>query len=91
MANLKSSKKRARQCSIRQQQNQMRRSEIGTLTKKFLNAVENKNVAQAKEILRLTESKIARAKGKKVMKRNAASRNVSAMARKLSALERKSV
>ncbi|MFA6263973.1 MAG: 30S ribosomal protein S20 [Candidatus Babeliales bacterium] len=91
MANLKSAKKRARQCIIRKQRNQTRRSEIKTLTKKFLDAVASKDVAQAKEILKLTESKIARAKSKRVIQSNAASRNVSAMAKKLSALEKKIV
>jgi small subunit ribosomal protein S20 len=91
MANLKSAKKRARQCIIRQQRNQARRSEIKTLTKKFLDAVASKDVALAKDILKLTESKIARAKSKKVVQCNAASRNVSAMAKRLSALEKKSV
>ena len=90
MANLKSAKKRARQNIVRQQHNQARRSEIKTLTKKFFDAVDAKDAAQAKEVLRTAESKIARAKGKKVLKCNAASRKVSAMAKRLSALEKKS-
>lgn len=90
MANLKSAKKRARQNITRQQNNQARRSEVKTLTKKFFEAVDAQDIAQAKELLRNAESKIARAKGKKVLKSNAASRKVSAMAKRLSALEKKS-
>ncbi len=90
MANLKSAKKRARQNIVRQQNNQKRRSEIKTLTKKFFDAVDAQDISQAKELLRNAESKIARAKGKKVLKCNAASHKVSSMAKRLSALEKKS-
>ena len=89
MANLKSAKKRAKQNKVRQSHNQARRSEIKTITKKFLDAIEAQDVAAARELLKLAESNIARAKGKKVIKRNTASRKVSMLTKRLSALQKK--
>jgi small subunit ribosomal protein S20 len=91
MANLKSAKKRALQNNERQKRNQARRSELKTLTKKFLEAIQARDITTAQQFLRLAESKIARAQGKKVLKRNTASRTVSALAKKLSGLEKKNV
>lgn len=83
MANLKSSKKRAKQSSARRVLNQSRKSEVKTLTKKFIEAVESKDIASAQELLRLTESKIARAKSKGVLKPNTAARKISSLAKRL--------
>jgi small subunit ribosomal protein S20 len=83
MANLKSAKKSALQDSKARLRNQARRSELKTVSKKFLEAVEAKDIKGAQELLRLAESKIARAKGKGVLPANTAARKISKLARKL--------
>ena len=88
MANLKSSKKRARQNVIRNARNQSRRSELKTLTKKFEQAVAANDVAVAQDLMTLTESKIARAKGKGLLRANTASRKIGTLARKLANLQK---
>jgi small subunit ribosomal protein S20 len=89
MANLKSAKKRARQNVVHRSRNQARRSELKTLTKKFLEAVDANDAQSARELMVLAESSIARAKGKKVLKPNTAARKISSMAKRLSTLQKK--
>lgn len=55
------------------------------MTKKFQAALEAGQVDQAQELMKLAESKIARAKGKKVLKPNTAARKISRLARQLAA------
>ncbi len=87
MANIKSAKKRAKTSEVRRRRNIARRSEIKTVTKKVLEALANDNIDDAKKLLRTVESKIARAKGKGVFKKNTASRKVSLLAKKVSAAQ----
>lgn len=87
MANLKSSKKRARQGVKRQLINQSRKSEIKTLTKKLLDAVEAKDLTQAQSLMQTAESKIARAKGKGLFAANTAARKISTLAKKVATLQ----
>jgi small subunit ribosomal protein S20 len=89
MANLKSAKKRARQNIKRRLTNQARDTEVKTLTKKFFEAIAANDVEIAQELMLLAESKVARAKGKKILTRNTAARKVSRMARKVSAMQKK--
>lgn len=84
MANTKSAKKRTLQNAAAQKRNQARKSELKTVTKKFLEAVDAKDMQTAKELFRVAESKIARARGKGVLKKNTASRKISKLAKKLS-------
>lgn len=85
MANIKSAKKQARQNIVKHEKNQARKSELKTLTKRFLEALETKDLALARETLKVVESKMARAKNKKVLKKNTASRKISTLARRLAA------
>lgn len=89
MANLKSSKKRARQNVKRNARNQARRSELKTITKKFVEAVTKNDVTAAQDLMLLTESKIARAKSKGILRANTASRKIGTLARKLAVLQKK--
>lgn len=89
MANLKSSKKRAIQNVKRNARNQARRSELKTLTKKFVEAVATNDVTTAQNLMLLTESKIARAQGKGLLRANTASRKIGTLARKLAVLQKK--
>ncbi len=88
MANLKSAKKRARQNVKRHSCNQARRSEIKTVTKKFMAALEANDLGLAQELMVSAESKIARAKGKGIVKPNTASRKISTLARRLAAKQK---
>lgn len=77
MANKKSAKKRAITNEKRNLKNIARKSEIKTLSKKIAEAVQSNDIVQAKSLLKTAESKIAKAKGKKVLKKNTASRKIS--------------
>ena len=83
MANIKSSKKRALTNEKHRVKNVTRRSELKTATRKFAEALENKDVAAAKELLRDVNAKMARAKGKKVLKSNAVGRKMSRLSKRL--------
>ncbi len=86
MANIKSAKKRAKTNEKRRQKNVTRRSDIKTTVKKVLSAIEQKNADNAKKLLTEVESKIARAAGKNLLKKNTASRKIGRLAKKVAAL-----
>lgn len=83
MANIKSSKKRAKTNEVRRIRNVSRNSDLKTSCKKVEVAIEDKNLDLAKELLRTAESKIARAKSKGLLKANTASRKVSRLAKRV--------
>ncbi|KKQ33378.1 MAG: 30S ribosomal protein S20 [candidate division TM6 bacterium GW2011_GWF2_37_49] len=85
MANIKSAKKRAVQTKKRELVNLARLTEIKTYTKKVLKALDDKNIEEAKSLLKIAEAKISRAKGKRTLKANTASRKVSKLAKKVAA------
>ncbi|MCB9492701.1 MAG: 30S ribosomal protein S20 [Epsilonproteobacteria bacterium] len=87
MANIKSARKRARQTEKKRLVNVARKSDLKTFTKKVLAAVEDNNAELARELFKVTESKIARAKGKGLLKGNTASRKISRLAKKVARLE----
>lgn len=88
MANIKSSKKRARTNEKKRQINLIRKSEIKTIVKKYISAIDEKNTDTAKDLLKLAESKIARATGKGLLKKNTASRKISRLTKKLINLQK---
>ena len=83
MANIKSAKKRAKTNEVRRERNVARRSELKTVSKKILDALDAKDVANAKVLLREAEAKIARARGKGLLKKNTAARKISRLAKKV--------
>jgi small subunit ribosomal protein S20 len=83
MANIKSAKKRAKTNEVRRERNVARRSELKTVSKKILDALGANDVANAKVLLREAEAKIARAKGKGLLKKNTAARKISRLAKKV--------
>lgn len=83
MANIKSAKKRAKQNKKTHLINQARISEIKTYTKNILKALEKKDIDTAKKLFKLAEPKIARAKGKGVLKKNTATKKISKLAKKI--------
>ena len=89
MANIKSAKKRARQNIVRRQKNLRRTSAIKTAIKKVLSAVESGDVKAAQTLLRDAESQMSRAVGKRVMKKNTASRKIGRLAKNVASLSKK--
>ncbi len=87
MANIKSAKKRVLTSERNRQINLARNSEIKTYTKKFMAALEDNNVESARELFKQTKSKVERAYNKGLIKRNAASRRISNLARRLKAAD----
>lgn len=88
MANLKSAKKRAIQNKKRQLCNQARASELKTVTRKLMEAISDNDTSSAQVLMKLAESKIARAKGKGILQKNTASRKVSKLSKKFAALSK---
>ena len=90
MANIKSSKKRARQMPGRRQKNLARKTAIKTAVKKVLDAVKAEDLQASATLLKDAEAKMARAKGKRVIHAKTASRKVSRLAKKVAALSKAS-
>ncbi len=86
MANTKSAKKQAKQNEVRRQRNLARRTAIKTSIKKVMGSLE-KGADQAKteELLSDIAAKLARAKSKRVMHKNTASRKLSRLAKRVNA------
>jgi small subunit ribosomal protein S20 len=87
MPNIKSAKKRAKQTEKRRLRNYSRKSDVKTAVKKVLDAVADKDVAQARELLREAQAKMARASSKRVFHASTISRKLSRVAKQVAALE----
>jgi len=83
LANIKSAEKRIRTTKKKTSINRSRKSEIKTYIKKFDAALEEGNVDEARELLKIIDKKLKRAAHKNVIHKNAASRKLSKLTRKL--------
>lgn len=83
MANIKSAKKRIEVTKVRTAINRARKTEIKTYIRKFNSALETGNIDEAKAYLKLVEKKLHRAAAKDTVHKNAASRKVSRLAKRL--------
>ncbi len=88
MANKKSSKKRTLTNEKSRMLNVARRSDLKTASKKVITALSSSNLEDAQKLLREAEAKIARAKGKGVLKANTAARKISLLAKKVAAAQK---
>ena len=86
MPNIKSAKKRALQTVKRHDRNVARKSDVKTAIKKFLSAVENKELDVAKDLLRQVQAKLSRAQGKGVYHRNTVARKMSRFSKRVKLL-----
>lgn len=86
MANLKSAKKQAKRSEIKRKRNLSRKSAIKTTVKKFLVAVESKDIKKSQELLKEAEARLERAQSKGVIHSNTASRKISRLAKRLNKL-----
>ena len=86
MANTKSAQKAARQTIRRTAVNKSRRSEMRTFVRKVEEALATKDPKAAADALHAAEPKIARAAQKGIVHKNAASRKISRLAKRVRAL-----
>lgn len=90
MANTKSAQKQARQNKVRRAVNVARKSAIKTMIKKMVSEIENDTLDTAKETFKQVQAKLARAKGKRVIHSNTASRKISRLAQQIARAENSS-
>lgn len=86
MANTTSAQKMVRKLERRTAVNKARRSRVRTFIKRVEAAVEAGNQSDAQTALRSAESEIMRAVSKGVMHKNTASRKVSRLSKRVSAI-----
>ena len=88
MANLKSAKKQAKRSEVKRKRNLARKTAIKTAVKKVLTAISSgADVKETRALLKDAEAKLARAKSKRVMHSNAASRKISRLAKRINQAE----
>lgn len=85
MANIKSAKKRIEVSERNRLRNKSKKTEIKTYIKKFDAALVENNTGDAQELLKAIDKKLKRASLSSVMSKNAASRKVSQLQKKLNA------
>ena len=83
LANIKSAQERIQTTRKKTALNRSRKSEIKTYIKKFDLAIENENIEEARELLKIIDKKLKRAAHKNVVHKNAASRKISSLTKKL--------
>ena len=83
MANIKSAKKRAITNEKRRMINVARRSDMKTAIKSVVTALDANDIETAQRLFRVAEEKIARAKGKGILKANTAARKIGRLAKKV--------
>ena len=88
MANIKSAKKRAKTNEISRKRNMARRSDIKSATRKVMDSVAANDLENAKLFFKEAESKISRAEGKGLLKKNTAARRIGRLARKVAKMAR---
>jgi len=86
MANTKSAQKAVRKIARRTLVNKMRRSAMRTEVRKVEEALAAKDAAAAAEALRAAEPVLARAAQKGIVHKNAASRKISRLTKRVKAL-----
>ena len=83
MANIKSAQKRIKVTATKTDRNRSIKTEIKTYIKRFEAAVENNNLDEAKELLKVVDKTLKRASQKNIIHKNTASRKVSRLNKKL--------
>ena len=86
LPNIKSAKKRVKVIKTKTLRNQMLKSNLKTVIKKFEVAIEGADKAKAQEALKVAVKRIDQAVAKGILKKNTASRKKSQLATKLNKL-----
>ena len=84
MPNIKSAKKRMKQNEQNRKRNVARKTALKTAVRRVKDALANNDIENAKTFLKDAEAKLARAAGKKVLHKNAASRRIGRLAKRVS-------
>jgi len=85
VANIKSAEKRIKVIETKTAVNRKRKSQIKTYIKKLNTAIENGSIEEAQALLKVVQNKLNRAAAKGTMHKNAASRKVSQLTKKINA------
>lgn len=85
MANIKSAKKRIRVTERKTEENKLRRTQMKTYIKKFNEALENNDIEEAKELIKVVDKKLKKAAQHGIIHKNKASRELSKLTKKLNA------
>ncbi len=83
MANIKSAKKRILLTGKRTEINKGKRTEIKSYTKKFETALNNGNIDEARELIKVIDKKLKKAAQHNIIHDNAAARRLSSLTKKL--------
>lgn len=83
MANIKSALKRIKVTKRQTQENKSKKTELKTIIKKFDQAVDSGKFDEARQILKVVDKKLKKATSKNVLHKNAASRQLSRLSKKL--------
>lgn len=83
LANIKSAAKRILVSEKKTAVNKVKKSAIKTYIKKFDSALENNNIDEAKELLKITDKALKKASYENIIHKNAASRKISQLTKKL--------
>nr|WP_300002152.1 30S ribosomal protein S20 [Tissierella sp.] len=83
MANIKSAKKRIEVAKYRTELNKARKTSIKSSVKKFDSAIEAGNTEEARELLKVIDKKLKRATHNNIIHKNASSRRLSHLTKKL--------
>ena len=83
MANIKSAKKRIEITKNRTVINKSKKTEIKTYIRKFEGALNEGNIAEARELIKVIDKKLKKAAQRNVIHDNAAARKMSSLTRKL--------
>ena len=83
MANIKSAKKRIEVAKYRTELNKGKKTEIKSYVKKFDQAIESGNIEEAKELIKMIDRKLKRATNHNIFHKNASSRKLSHLTKKL--------
>lgn len=90
MANIKSALKRIQVTKTKTDQNKSKKSEIKTYMKKLNAAIDNNQMDEARELLRLVDKKLKQAASKNIIHPNAASRRIGNLAKRINRKENES-
>lgn len=83
MANIKAAIKHIKTSERRTEENKRRKSAIKTYTRRFEDALEEGNIEEAKELLKVVDKKLKQAEHKNIIHRNAVARRMSRLTKKL--------
>lgn len=83
LANIKSAKKRIDIARYRTELNKSKKTEIKSYVKKFDSAIDNGNIEEAKELIKVIDKKLKKATHHNILHKNASSRKLSHLTKKL--------